>query len=62
MIKKVKCIAIRETVPDQLVVDKEYLIDTDTLYGDQDGDWYVKTFDIDKNPIGSINIKHFCEV
>ena len=56
MLKKVKCIAIRETVHDQLIVDKEYLIDTDTLYGDQDGDWYVKTFDMDKNLIGSMNI------
>ena len=59
MKRRVQCINIRETMPDQVKLDKMYHIDTDTLYSDLNGDWYADVYSLSGNRLGSMKLSHF---
>ena len=55
----VTCISERKNW-DEPVVGNTYLIDTDSLYIDYEGDTYVDVYDIEK--IGMLKASHFMSI
>ena len=60
--QKVICISkIPSPFHCDIVVGKVYYIDTSSIYGDSDGEWYAEVFNSELMVIyyGRINLKHF---
>ena len=60
---KVKCINIRETMPEQITVDLIYFADISQMFDDH-GEWYFPVF-FDKgfgSYVGNLKISHFTRV
>lgn len=55
----VRCISIRESVPTQITVGQEYVIDRLTIWIDTDGDAYGTVYDKSGNRVGDMLLKHF---
>lgn len=55
---KVRCISIRESVPEQIEVEKEYYIES--IWDDRQ-DWYAEVYkDRElKHKVGSLKLSHF---
>ena len=56
----VRCISIRESIPTQITVDQEYVIDRLTIWIDADGDAYGTVYGNAGNRVGDMLLKHFC--
>lgn len=59
--QRVKCISSRPGF-NQPQVGNYYLIDTATIAGDSDGDWYVNVYNTDGKSIGRFKLSHFKSV
>lgn len=55
----VVCRTIRESKPDQIVIDRAYVIDKDSIWIDRDGDSYGTVYDTNGNRIGQMLLSHF---
>lgn len=55
----VKCISIRDTMPEQIKVGQRYSIDRLSIWIDGDGDAYGMVYDQMENRIGDMLLKHF---
>lgn len=55
----VVCISVRESIPDQIKIDEEYIIDRLSVYLDMDGDSYGMVYDLSMNRIGNMKLSHF---
>lgn len=55
----VRCISIRDTVPEQVVVGQQYSIDRLSIWIDADGDAYGVVYDRIGNRVGEMQLKHF---
>ena len=55
----VVCITIRESRPDQIKVDNEYMIDRLSIWIDRDGDSYGTVYDLNNNRVGEMMLSHF---
>jgi len=53
------CISIRESIPDQIKIDKEYIVDRLSIYLDMDGDAYGMVYDSSMKRIGNMKLSHF---
>lgn len=59
--QEVICINVRNLFQNQIEVGKTYYLETSSVYGDSDGDWYGKIYaDKDKEKyIGDLKLSHF---
>lgn len=55
----VQCISIRESIPTQITIGQEYVIDRLTIWIDADGDAYGTVYDNAGNRVGDMLLKHF---
>lgn len=55
----VKCVSVRGTFPDQIVLGERYRIDKGSLYIDNDGDAFANIYGFDYKFICCMNINHF---
>lgn len=57
---KVKCISIREKMPDQINLGEIYYIKTENIWDDRE-DWYCEVYkDVEfKNRVGILKLSHF---
>ena len=55
----VVCISVRESIPDQIKIDGEYIIDRLSIYLYMDGDSYGIVYDSSMNRIGNMKLSHF---
>lgn len=53
------CISIRESIPDQLKINDEYIIDRLSIYLDIDGDAYGMVYNSSMKRIGNMKLSHF---
>ncbi|WP_395546770.1 MULTISPECIES: hypothetical protein [unclassified Lacrimispora] len=53
------CISIRESVPDQIKVDHEYMIDRLSIWIDREGDSYGTVYDAKNRRVGEMMLSHF---
>lgn len=53
------CRSIRESNLNQIVIDRLYIIDRDSIWIDKDGDAYGTVYDQDGNRIGIMLLSHF---
>lgn len=62
--REVICVSIRESMPTQIIEGETYYLDfnSDKIYSDRDGDWYVPVYDKDRHYIGDMNLKHFRDI
>ena len=51
-------------MPTQIIEGETYYLDfnSDKIYSDRDGDWYVPVYDKNRHYIGDMNLKHFRDV
>lgn len=64
MMKKVKCISIRETEPNQIKVGQNYFIDETSKYVESDGDEYATVYEDEAGTkvVANMLTSHFTEV
>ena len=64
MMKKVKCISIREKEPNQIKVGSTYFIDETSKYVDSDGDEFGTVYEDEAGTkvVGNMLTSHFTEV
>lgn len=55
----VVCISIRESIPDQIKINEEYIIDRLSIYLDSDGDAYGIVYNSSMKRIGNMKLSHF---
>lgn len=60
--RTVVCISERVTFPNQIEVGTKYTMDTNTLWSDCDGTWYVDIYTIEGVRVGSMDITHFRDI
>lgn len=53
------CISIRGSVPDQIKVDNEYMIDRLSIWIDREGDSYGTVYDAKNRRVGEMMLSHF---
>ena len=53
------CRSTRESNPNQIIVDKPYMIDRFSIWIDHDGDSYGTVYDLRGNRIGQMLLSHF---
>ena len=56
---KVICISEVKSAHSLIKKNKEYLLDTFSIYGDDCGDWSVETYKLDETYLGRFYLKHF---
>lgn len=62
--RKVRCISIRRSRPEQLKIGQTYYLDESTKWSDCDGDWYAVVYadNLKKIRVGVMAVTHFCFV
>lgn len=53
------CRSVRESNPNQIIVDKAYMIDRFSIWIDRDGDSYGTVYDLHGNRVGIMLLSHF---
>lgn len=57
---KVKCVSIREKMPEQIKLDEVYFIKSDRIWDDRE-DWYCEVYKDKgfKEKVGNLKLSHF---
>ena len=56
---KVICISEVKSAHSLIKKDKEYLLDTFSIYGDDCGDWIAEIYNLNETYVGHFYLKHF---